>query len=46
VIAMLVAEADDGTGNVAESVLTATENGYGKRTPSANTPATAAAPRA
>ena len=35
VIAMLVAEADDGTGNVAEgsqSVLTATENGYGKRT--------------
>ncbi len=35
VIAMLVAEADDGTGNVVEgsqSVLTATENGYGKRT--------------
>lgn len=35
VIAMLVAEADDGTGNVvagSQSVLTATENGYGKRT--------------
>ena len=35
VIAMLVAEADDGLGNVepgAQSVLTATENGYGKRT--------------
>src|SRR5574344_195123 len=35
VIAMLVAEADDGSGNVepgAQSVLTATENGYGKRT--------------
>jgi DNA gyrase subunit A len=32
---MLVAEADDGSGNVepgAQSVLTATENGYGKRT--------------
>jgi DNA gyrase subunit A len=35
VIAMLVAEADDGSGNIepgAQSVLTATENGYGKRT--------------
>jgi DNA gyrase/topoisomerase IV subunit A len=40
VIAMLVAEDET------QSVLTATENGYGKRTRSSNTPATAAAPRA
>jgi DNA gyrase subunit A len=40
VIAMLVAEDEQ------QSVLTATVNGYGKRTPSPNTPATAVAPRA
>ena len=37
---MLVAEDES------QSVLTATENGYGKRTPSSSTPATAVAPRA